>query len=147
MSEEMMEEVRLAGVTPELENRGMSPSTGKFQPGNKFGRPKGSRNKLTQQMLDRAAELNVAPDEILGAFMMDSTLPPDIRARCAMKLVDIIYPKAASVEVKMEEVTHASEEAINDQIKSFLSGALGVDVLPPNEDAGLKEEEDVDSAE
>ncbi len=31
---------RLPGVTEELESRGMNPSNGKFQKGNKFGRPR-----------------------------------------------------------------------------------------------------------
>lgn len=127
----MFGEERLPGVTEQLESRGMNPNTGRFQKGNKFGRPKGSRGKLTQMMLDRVAEAGLSPDEVLIDIYCDPNIPPDLRFKAASKVADLVYPKAASVEVKIEDANAVNEDAINDQIKDFLAGALGVDVLPP----------------
>lgn len=135
---------RLPGVTDELESRGMEPSTGKFQKGNKFGRPKGSRGKLTQLMLDRVAASHLSPDEVLIQIYEDPNIPPDLRFKAASKVADLVYPKAASVEVKIEEENVINEESLNAQIRDFLTGALKVDVLPPedSEDAEKGEEAD-----
>lgn len=127
----MFGEERLPGVTDELESRGMNPSTGRFQKGNKFGRPRGSRGKLTQLMLDRVAEAQISPDEVMIDIYCDPTVDPELRFKAAAKVADLVYPKAASVEVKIEDTSATSEEAINAQIKDFLAGALGVDVTPP----------------
>jgi hypothetical protein len=127
----MFGEERLPGVTDELESRGMNPSTGRFQKGNKFGRPRGSRGKLTQLMLDRVAEAQISPDEVMIDIYCDPTVDPELRFKAAAKVADLVYPKAASVEVKIEDTSATSEEAINAQIKDFLAGALGMDVTPP----------------
>lgn len=135
---------RLPGVTEELESKGMEPSTGKFTKGNKFGRPKGSRGKLTQLMLDRVAASHLSPDEVLIQIYEDPSIPPDLRFKAASKVADLVYPKAASVEVKIEEENVINEESLNAQIRDFLTGALKVDVLPPedSEDAEKGEEAD-----
>lgn len=74
-----------------------------FLPGNRFGkgRVKGSRNKLTQKMLDDVANSRTLPHEYLIRVMEFPTSLPEERLKAAMKLVDIVYPKAASVEVDM----------------------------------------------
>ncbi|QYC96882.1 hypothetical protein PQC44_gp004 [Escherichia phage IME267] len=135
---------RLPGVTEELESKGMEPSTGKFTKGNKFGRPRGSRGKLTQLMLDRVAASHLSPDEVLIQIYEDPSIPPDLRFKAASKVADLVYPKAASVEVKIEEENVINEESLNAQIRDFLTGALKVDVLPPedSEDAEKGEEAD-----
>ena len=135
---------RLPGVTEELESKGMNPSNGKFQKGNKFGRPKGSRGKLTQLMLDRVASSHLSPDEVLIQIYEDPSIPPDLRFKAASKVADLVYPKAASVEIKMEDENAINEETLNAQIKDFLTGALGIDVMPPedSEDAEKGEEAD-----
>ena len=122
----------------------MEPSTGKFTKGNKFGRPRGSRGKLTQLMLDRVAASHLSPDEVLIQIYEDPSIPPDLRFKAASKVADLVYPKAASVEVKIEEENVINEESLNAQIRDFLTGALKVDVLPPedSEDAEKGEEAD-----
>lgn len=137
---------RLPGVTDELENRGMEPSTGKFQKGNKFGRPKGSRGKLTQLMLDRVAASHLSPDEVLIQIYEDPNIPPDLRFKAASKVADLVYPKAASVEVKIEEENVINEESLNAQIRDFLTGALKVDVLPPEDSEDAEKEEEADES-
>ena len=122
---------RLPGVTEELEFRGMEPSTGRFQKGNKFGRPKGSRGKLTQLMLDRVAESQLSPDEVLIEIYQDPSIAPDLRFKAAAKVADLVYPRAASVEVKIEEDNGLTEEALNENLRDFLVAALGADILPP----------------
>lgn len=128
----MFGDERLPGVTDDLEARGMDPNTGRFGKGNKFGRPKGSRGKLTQMMLDRVAIAQLSPDEVMIDIYCDPTVDPDLRFKAAAKVADLVYPKAASVEVKIEDATATSEETINAQIKDFLAGALGVDVTAPD---------------
>ena len=137
---------RLPGVTDELENRGMEPSTGKFQKGNKFGRPKGSRGKLTQLMLDRVASSHLSPDEVLIQIYEDPNIPPDLRFKAASKVADLVYPKAASVEIKIEEENVINEDSLNAQIKDFLTGALGADVLPPEDSEDAEKEEEADES-
>lgn len=135
----MFGENRLPGVTDELESRGMNPNTGRFQKGNKFGRPKESRGQLTQLMLDRVANTQMHPDEVLIEIYQDPTIAPDLRFKAAAKVADLVYPKAASVEVKIEEDNGISEETLNEQLKDFLVAALGKDILPPE---GTVEEDD-----
>lgn len=124
---------RLDGVSDEYVDRGMSETTGRFQSGNKFGRPKGRRNKLTQDMLDRASVAGLSPDEVLIDIYQDPSLPPDLRFKAAAKMADLIYPKAASVEVKIED-ENTSEEVVDNKIRDFLSGLFGTDVLPPSDE-------------
>lgn len=137
---------RLPGVTEELESKGMEPSTGKFTKGNKFGRPKGSRGKLTQLMLDRVAASHLSPDEVLIQIYEDPNIPPDLRFKAASKVADLVYPKAASVEVKIEEENVINEESLNAQIRDFLTGALKVDVLPPEDSVDAEKEEEADES-
>lgn len=133
---------RLEGVTDEYEARGMSPSTGRFQKGNGFGkgRPKGRRNVLTQMLLDHAAAAELQPFEVLYDIYRDDTIPPDLRFKAASKYADLIYPKAASVEVKIED-DNTSEEMVDNKIRDFLFEHLGVDVLPPSEEDEVQEAE------
>ena len=137
---------RLPGVTEELESKGMEPNTGKFTKGNKFGRPKGSRGKLTQLMLDRVAASHLSPDEVLIQIYEDPNIPPDLRFKAASKVADLVYPKAASVEVKIEEENVINEESLNAQIRDFLTGTLKVDVLPPEDSEDAEKEEEADES-
>lgn len=126
---------RLEGVTDEYEARGMSPETGRFAKGNGFGkgRPKGRRNVLTQMLLDHAASAEMQPFEVLYDIYQDESIPPDLRFKAASKYADLIYPKAASVEVKIED-ENTSEEVVNNKIRDFMIEHLGIDILPPEED-------------
>ncbi len=125
---------RLAGVTDEYEVKGMNPQSGKFEKGNKFGRAKGKRNKLTQAMLDRVAQAGLSPDEVMIDIYQDPTIPPDLRFKAAAKVADLVYPKAASIEVKMDEHDALTEDQLDNKIRDFLSASLGGDVLPPSKE-------------
>ncbi|MCS5736744.1 hypothetical protein, partial [Herbiconiux daphne] len=96
------------------------------------GRPKGRRNVLTQMLLDHAAAAELQPFEVLYDIYQDDTIPPDLRFKAASKYADLIYPKAASVEVRIEE-ENISEEAVDNKIRDFLFEHLGMDVLPPSD--------------
>lgn len=124
----------------EVQPAGRNQHNGQFVKGNTFaqGRPKGRRNVLTQMMLDHAAAAEQQPFEVLYDIYHDDTLPPDLRFKAAAKYADLIYPKAASVEVKIDD-EHRTEEAVDNQIKDFLS-SVGINILPP-------EEEEVQEAE
>lgn len=79
----------------------------RFKAGNPGGgRVKGSRNKMTQLMLDRVAsrqESGLSSEEILMDIMQDPEMPPELRFKAAAKISDLVYPKAASVEVQMDD--------------------------------------------
>lgn len=96
---------------------------GAFKKGNP-GKPKGSRNKLTQLMLDRVAarqEAGLSAEEILCDIMQDPNANPDLRFKAAAKIADIVYPKAASVELEIDNASMSVEE-IDDKIQQLLKG-------------------------
>lgn len=94
-----------------------------FLKGNKFakGRVKGSRNKLTQQMLDMVASARITPAEYLMDVMEMVTADPKERLAAAMKLADFVYPKAASVEVDIKDNEELSKSEIDALIAEKLS--------------------------
>lgn len=96
---------------------------GYFVKGNSFGkgRRKGSRNKLTQQMLDRVANSNISPDEFLLDIVNNTTTDEKLRIQAAMKLVDIVFPKASSVEMDITDKREVSKEDMDSRIKEILN--------------------------
>lgn len=87
----------------------------RFVPGNPGGngRVKGSRNKMTQVMLDRVAsrqESGLSSEEIMMDIMQDPDMPPELRFKAAAKISDLVYPKAASVEVQMDDKRLTKDE-------------------------------------
>lgn len=92
-------------------------------------------------MLDRVAASHLSPDEVLIQIYEDPNIPPDLRFKAASKVADLVYPKAASVEIKIEDENVVNEDSLNAQIKDFLIGALGKDIMPPEEDSEEKDEE------
>lgn len=81
------------------------------------GRKKGTLNKNTQAVADRCAALGLDPVEVAALFARGDwkklgykkgnlgpfgspTIPPALRARCALDLVEFIHPKLKSVEFK-----------------------------------------------
>lgn len=95
---------------------------GYFVKGNSFGkgRKKGSRNKLTQQMLDRVANSAITPDEFLLDIVNNTTTSEKLRVQAAMKLVDIVFPKASSVEMDITDKRDMKKEDIDSRIKNIL---------------------------
>lgn len=87
------------------------------------GRPKGSRNKLTQEMIEMVARQNCSPAEFLANVMGNPEYSLDNQIKAAMKLTDIVYPKAQSVELEVvnDEPTSVKEidERIADALKSI----------------------------
>lgn len=87
------------------------------------GRPKGSRNKMTQRMLDRVAErqeAGLSAEEIMCDIMQDPNQPAELRFKAAAKIADIVYPKAASVELEIDNANLSIEE-IDDKLKQLMS--------------------------
>lgn len=99
---------------------------GCFARGNSFGqgRKKGSRNRLTQLMLDRVAGSPLSPDELLLKLMTDSECDEKLRLQAAMKLVDIVYPKASSIEMDLNDTRETSKDDMDARIKSLLGKAV-----------------------
>lgn len=117
------------GASVEVDALGRSLENGRFVRGQAKagpGRPKGSRNKMTQIMLSRvhkASEEGCSPEDIMIQIMKDVELPPELRFKAAAKVADLVYPRAASVEVKVEESEGKSIDQIQDQIKMLLASA------------------------
>lgn len=101
---------------------GRNLNKGCFAKGNNFGqgRKKGSRNKLTQLMLDRVANSPLSPDELLLKLMTDTECDEKLRLQAAMKLVDIVYPKASSVEMDVTDNRDESKDDMDARIKDLL---------------------------
>ncbi len=100
--------------------------TGHFKKGCKAGpgRPKGSRNKMTQQMLTRVAtrsEAGMAMDEIMMDIAQDPKQPAELRFKCAKAVADLVYPKASSVEVKMDDNDSLTKEQIDSRLQQLLA--------------------------
>lgn len=87
------------------------------------GRPKGSRNKLVLGLLSKVEGDDVKPEDVLRAIYMDSDAHPELRLRAASKLLDYVYPKAASVQVEVEDNTPRSIEELNSKIVDLLANA------------------------
>lgn len=98
--------------------------TGRFVPGKAKGgpgRPKGSRNSMTKKMLSRVAEAGMSPEDVLIDIYQDINMPPDLRFKAASKIADIVYPKASSVEVKMDDKENMSIQQIDDKLKQLMA--------------------------
>lgn len=108
---------------------GRSIKTGQFVKGNTSGkgRPKGSRNKMTQRMLNRVAERSedgLSMEEIMMDIAQDPNMPAELRFKAAAKVSDLVYPKASSVEVKMDEKESMTKEQIDARLKALLTGKV-----------------------
>lgn len=106
---------------------GRSIKTGQFVKGNTSGkgRPKGSRNKMTQRMLNRVSERSedgLSMEEIMMDIAQDPNMPAELRFKAAAKVSDLVYPKASSVEVKMDEKESMTKEQIDARLKALLVG-------------------------
>ena len=100
--------------------------TGAFLPGNRSakGRIKGSRNKLTEQLLDRFAKRNqdgISMEEIMMDIAQDPGMPAELRFKASGKMMDLIYPKAQSVELEIEETTGMSISDMDERIAKLLA--------------------------
>ncbi|MGL5014346.1 MAG: hypothetical protein ACRC6V_08685 [Bacteroidales bacterium] len=105
---------------------GQDATTGKFQEGNKLGkgRKKGSRNKMTQLMLDRVAarsEDGLSIEEIIMDIAQDPNQPAELRLKAASKVADMVFPKAASVEVKIDDEDKLTKEQIDNRLNMLLA--------------------------
>jgi hypothetical protein len=70
------------------------------QSGNPSGRPKGSRNKLTLEVIDRLGALGCDPIEGMARIAMDENADLSIRAQMYKELAQYVAPKRKAVEMK-----------------------------------------------
>lgn len=123
--------------------------TGRFLSGNP-GRPHGSRNKMTQLMLDRVfarSEAGLSMEEIMMDIAQDPNQPAELRFKAAAKISDLVYPKAASVEVQMDDKNAMSKDQMEARLKQLLSAqfanvAAVVDSTSGDEEADENAEEE-----
>lgn len=99
--------------------------TGQFVKGNagNGGRPKGSRNRMTQKMLNRVAERSedgLSMEEIMMDIAQDPQMPAELRFKAAAKIADIVYPKSSSVEVTMDDKDKLSKSQIDERLVALL---------------------------
>ncbi|MGL5013266.1 MAG: hypothetical protein ACRC6V_03125 [Bacteroidales bacterium] len=114
---------------------------GQFLSGNTLGkgRPKGSRNKMTQLMLDRVSsrsEDGLSMEEIMMDIAQDPNQPAELRFKAAAKISDLVFPKAASIEVQMDDNAVLTKSEMDARIKQLLSAQFGKNVIETPEDAG-----------
>jgi len=101
---------------------------GKAKPGP--GRPKGSRNKMTNQMLTRVferSEHGQSMEEIMMNIAQSDEMPPELRFKAAKAVADLVYPKVASVDLKIDDLEEKSIEQIDDQLKQLIALASNRD--------------------
>lgn len=108
---------------------GKDKKTGRFVPGNRYGvgKVKGCRNKMTQRMLDRVAarsEDGLSMEEIMMDIAQDPEMPAELRYKAAAKVSDLVYPRAASVEVNMEESDAMTAEQIDERLQQLLQMSM-----------------------
>ena len=101
-------------------------ASGKFVKGNTLGkgRPKGSRNKLTEKMLQRFAERNedgISVEEILFDIAQNKTEATETRMKAASKLADMVFPKAQSVELEVVENEGLTLAEMDEKIKQLMN--------------------------
>lgn len=115
-------------MTDEVVDNGRNVKTGQFVKGNSGGgRPKGSRNKMTQRMLNRVADRSedgLSMEEIMMDIAQDPNMPAELRFKAAAKISDLVYPRASSVEVKMDDRENLSKEQIDNRLRQLI--ALGL---------------------
>lgn len=105
---------------------GREEHTGRFGKGNTFGkgRPKGSRNKLTSQMLDRFAERNANEAEcvenVLFDIMSSAKSSDDLKFKAAKQLSDMVFPKAQSVQLEIENNDGLTLEQMDKRILELM---------------------------
>lgn len=115
-------------MTDGVDQYGRDTKTGKFTgTGKGPGRPKGSRNKMTQRMLNRVAarsEDGLSMEEIMMDIAQDPEMPAELRFKAAAKIADLVFPKAASIEVQIDEKEAMTKDQIDNRLREVLSLGL-----------------------
>lgn len=91
---------------------------------------KASRSKMTQRMLDRVqsrSDNGLSMEEILMDIAQDRTQPAELRFKAASKISDLVFPKASSVEVKMDDTNKMNKEQIDMELKRLLGAFVTKD--------------------
>ena len=125
--EELLSRPSVPVEAPEVDANGRCTKTGKFIKGHAKGgpgRPKGSRSKMTQNMLNRVferSEAGMSMEEIMMDIAQDPKAPIDLRFKAASKVADLVYPKASSVEVKMDDAESMTKEQIDQKLSTLIA--------------------------
>lgn len=94
------------------------------------GRVKGTPNRPTALLRDKAAELGIDPFEVALLFAGNryrelgyrtNVISPDLRARCALEACGFMYPKLKSVEMTADsgEAMQARLALVGDLMTKF----------------------------
>ena len=87
-------------------------------------RVQATRNNLTNQMLERFAMRNtdgISVEEIMFDIAQDEEMDPDLRFRCSGKLADLVYPRAQSVEIEVDDISVMTPEQRDDKLKQLMA--------------------------
>ncbi len=84
--------------------------------GNPSGRPRGSKNKLTLEVIDRLEALGCDPIEGMARIAMDENTEPNLRAQMYKELAQYIAPKRRAMEVQAD-VGYSWADAIRESYK------------------------------
>ena len=85
---------------------------------------KANRFSLTNRMLERFAERNqdgVSVEEIMFDIAQNKENDPDTILRAASKLADLVYPRAQSVEIEIDDIAIMTPEQRDDKLKQLMA--------------------------
>lgn len=128
---DMTEVVNTEEDVSDVDALGRDLKTGRFTKGfakGGPGRPKGSRNKMTQNMLNRVferSEAGLSMEEIMMDIAQNPQMAPELRYKAAKAVADLVYPKASSVEVKMDDAEAMTKEQIDQKLQQLIAAAAG----------------------
>ena len=105
-----------------VNTKGTDLVTGRFAKGNNHatGRRKGSRNKLTQKLLDTMANSEVEVGEALLQMYLSEQTTPKEKISCLKTLADIIFPRTSSVELDVNDNSEKSKDAIDAELQLMM---------------------------
>jgi hypothetical protein len=86
------------------------------------GRPKGAKNKRTQEIQDRLEELDCDPIEGMAMISADPTTSPELKFQCYKELAQYVAPKRKAVDM-----TSTIDGNYNIQVLRFSEDAIDVD--------------------
>lgn len=86
------------------------------------GRPKGAKNKRTQEIIDRLEDLDCDPIEGMAMISADPTSSPELKFQCFKELAQYVAPKR-----KAMDMNQSIDGNIEIQVVRFTDDADDVD--------------------
>jgi hypothetical protein len=85
---------------------------GKFSPGvsgNPAGRPKGAKNRVTQELIDKLSSSGLTPLEFMTAVFRDDEQPMELRLEAAARAAPYFHAKMSVLVTVPATIRHGGE--------------------------------------